>query len=153
MLKERYLTPLILDDLKDKMVFVGGPRQVGKTTLCRDFVAPQFKNFAYFNWDNRADRKAISAAIWPGDADLLIFDEIHKYRQWKGFIKGEYDKHRETYKFLVTGSAHDTAHDAARFVVHQMKVAVSLDEQLPGLNFLIQHGTCAQAHLFDIARR
>jgi len=105
MLKERYLTPFIWDDLKDKMVFVGGPRQVGKTTLCRDFVAAQFKNPAYFSWDNRADRKAISAATWPGDADLLIFDEIHKYRQWKGFIKGEYDKHKETFKFLVTGSA------------------------------------------------
>ena len=105
MLKERYLTPFILDDLNDKMVFVGGPRQVGKTTLCRDLVAAQFKNPAYFNWDNRTDRKAISAAIWPGDADLLIFDEIHKYRPWKGFIKGEYDKHKETFKFLVTGSA------------------------------------------------
>ena len=105
MLKERYLTPFILDDLNDKMVFVGGPRQVGKTTLCRDLVAAQFKNPAYFNWDNRTDRKAINAAIWPGDADLLIFDEIHKYRPWKGFIKGEYDKHKETFKFLVTGSA------------------------------------------------
>jgi len=59
MLKERYLTPCILDDLKEKMVFVGGPRQVGKTTLCRDFVAASFNNPAYFNWDNRTDRKAI----------------------------------------------------------------------------------------------
>ncbi len=105
MLKERYLTQYILDDLKDKMVFVGGPRQVGKTTLCRDFVATHFTNSAYFNWDNRSDRKAIMAAIWPGDAELLIFDEIHKYRQWKGLIKGEYDKHKEVFKFLVTGSA------------------------------------------------
>jgi uncharacterized protein len=105
MLKERYLTKFILHDLKDKMVFVGGPRQVGKMTLCRDLLAAQFKNPAYFNWDNRTDRKAISAATWPADADLLIFDEIHKYRKWKGFIKGEYDKHKETFKFLVTGSA------------------------------------------------
>ena len=105
MLKERYLTQYILDDLKDKMVFVGGPRQVGKTTLCRDFVATRFTNAAYFNWDNRTDRKAIMAAIWPGDAELLIFDEIHKYRQWKGLIKGEYDKHKEAFRFLVTGSA------------------------------------------------
>ena len=105
MLKDRYLTPFIVDDLKDKMVFVGGPRQVGKTTLCRNFVASYFKNHAYFNWDNRADRKSITASSWPGDAELLIFDEIHKYRQWKGFIKGEYDKLQETYKFLVTGSA------------------------------------------------
>jgi len=105
MLKERYLTQYILDDLKDKMVFLGGPRQVGKTTLCRSFVGTHFKNPAYFNWDNRADRKTIMAATWPGDTELLIFDEIHKHRQWKGLIKGEYDKHKETFKFIVTGSA------------------------------------------------
>ena len=105
MLKERYLTQFILDDLKDKMVFVGEPRQVGKTTLCRNFVATRFKNPAYFNWDNRADRKTIMSATWPGDADIIIFDEIHKYRQWKGLVKGEYDKYKETFKFLVTGSA------------------------------------------------
>jgi predicted AAA+ superfamily ATPase len=105
MLKKRYLTPFILEDLKEKMVFIGGPRQVGKTTLCRDLIAVHFKNHAYFNWDNRSDRKAITASSWPGDAELLIFDEIHKYRQWKGLIKGEYDKLKETYKFLVTGSA------------------------------------------------
>ncbi len=105
MLKNRYLTTYIVDDLKDKMVFVGGPRQVGKTTLSRDFVVAHFKSHAYFNWDNRTDRKAIIAASWPGDAELLIFDEIHKYRQWKGLIKGEYDKLKNTFKFLVTGSA------------------------------------------------
>lgn len=105
MLKERYLTQYILEDLKDKMVFVGGPRQVGKTTLCRNFVGTNFKKPAYFNWDNRADRKMIMAATWPGDAELLIFDEIHKHRQWKGLIKGEYDKYKEIFKFIVTGSA------------------------------------------------
>ena len=105
MLKNRYLTTYIVDDLKDKMVFVGGPRQVGKTTLSRDFIAEHFSSHAYFNWDNRADRKAIIAASWPGDAELLIFDEIHKYRQWKGLIKGEYDKLKDRFKFLVTGSA------------------------------------------------
>lgn len=105
MLKERYLTNYILDDLKDKMVFIGGPRQVGKTTLCRNLVGASFKKSVYYNWDNRADRKAIMAATWPGDTELLIFDEIHKFRQWKGLIKGEYDKHKEAIKFIVTGSA------------------------------------------------
>ena len=105
MQKDRYLTPFIVEDLREKMVFVGGPRQVGKTTLCRNFVATHFSNHAYFNWDNRTDRKAITASSWPGDTELLILDEIHKYRQWKGLIKGEYDKLKETYKFLVTGSA------------------------------------------------
>jgi predicted AAA+ superfamily ATPase len=32
-IKERYITEDILNDLKEKMVFVGGPRQVGKTTM------------------------------------------------------------------------------------------------------------------------
>jgi predicted AAA+ superfamily ATPase len=56
MLKNRYLTTYIVDDLKDKMVFIGGPRQVGKTTLCRNLIGTSFRNHAYFNWDNRADR-------------------------------------------------------------------------------------------------
>lgn len=94
-----------MDDLKDKMVFVGGPRQVGKTTLCRNLVASNFDSNAYYNWDNRADRKAIMTSSWPGDAEILIFDEIHKYRQWKRLIKGEYDKLKDTFKFLVTGSS------------------------------------------------
>ena len=105
MLRKRYLTPFIIEDLNDKMVFVGGPRQVGKTTLCRNLIATHFENHAYFNWDNRRDRKTAMASSWPGDAQLLIFEELHKYRHWKSFIKGEYDKLKETYKFLVTGSA------------------------------------------------
>ena len=105
MVKDRYLTPFIIKDLKDKMVFIGGPRQVGKTTLCRNIIAKHFKSPSYFNWDNRGDRKIITVSAWPADAELLIFDEIHKYRQWKGLIKGEYDKLKDKYKFLVTGSA------------------------------------------------
>ena len=105
MFRKRYLTPFIIEDLKDKMVFVGGPRQVGKTTLCRNLIAAHFKNHAYLNWDNRRDRKSVMASSWPGDAELLIFDEVHKYRHWKSLIKGEYDKLKEIYKFLVTGSA------------------------------------------------
>ncbi len=105
MVKERYLTPYIVNDLKEKMVFVGGPRQVGKTTLCRELVASYFKKHSYFNWDNRNDRKAILSASWTADSKLLIFDELHKYKKWKGFIKGEYDKLKDVFHFLVTGSA------------------------------------------------
>lgn len=105
MLKNRYLTPLIIEDLSEKMVFVGGPRQVGKTTLAKEIISSKFKNTAYFNWDNRGDRKSILGSGWPGNAELLIFDEIHKYKHWKNLIKGEYDKLKDVYKFLVTGSA------------------------------------------------
>lgn len=105
MLKQRYLTDFVSEDLERKMVFVGGPRQVGKTTLATRLVAERFKQVECFNWDNRGDRKRIMNSDWPGNAELLILDEIHKYRKWKSFIKGEYDQLKEKYKFLVTGSA------------------------------------------------
>jgi len=35
MLKKRYLYSNLASDLKEKMVFIGGPRQVGKTTLAQ----------------------------------------------------------------------------------------------------------------------
>jgi hypothetical protein len=87
------------------MVFVGGARQVGKTTFAVDLVAESFKPAVCFNWDNRVDRKKIRASDWPGSARLLIFDEIHKMKRWKSIIKGEYDKFKDRYKFLITGSA------------------------------------------------
>jgi predicted AAA+ superfamily ATPase len=105
MIKDRYLTANILHDLSEKMVFIGGARQIGKTTLARELIAPHFKEFAYFNWDARSDRKKIMDSEFPGSAELLIFDEIHKYKKWKSLIKGAYDSLKERYKFLVTGSA------------------------------------------------
>ncbi len=102
---QRYLTEPIYQDLQQKMVFVGGPRQVGKTTLAKKLIAGKFSNPAYYNWDNRKDRIAIMEGSWPGVADLIILDEIHKYKKWKSHLKGEYDSFKEKYRFLVTGSA------------------------------------------------
>jgi hypothetical protein len=105
MLKDRYLSKYILEDLAEKMVFIGGPRQVGKTTLARELIAKEFSAHAYYNWDNRNDRRAIMQSQWPGDAELIILDEIHKYKKWKTLVKGEYDTLKERYRFLITGSA------------------------------------------------
>jgi hypothetical protein len=105
MTRERYLTKFVIEDLKKKMVFVGGPRQVGKTTLAIELIAKRFGRSGYFNWDSRIDRRKIMQSIWPGDADLIILDEIHKYKKWKSFVKGEYDTLKEKYRFLITGSA------------------------------------------------
>jgi len=105
MIKNRYLTKYVVEDLAEKMVFVGGPRQVGKTTLARELVAKGFQNSGYYNWDNRNDRRQIMQSNWPGNADLIILDEIHKYKNWKSFVKGEFDKLKDKYSFMVTGSA------------------------------------------------
>jgi len=105
MTEQRYLTKYVVKDLADKMVFIGGPRQVGKTTLAQELVSNHFRQSGYYNWDNRQDRRNIMQSNWPGDAELIILDEIHKYKKWKSLVKGEYDKLKDKYSFLITGSA------------------------------------------------
>lgn len=105
MQREGYLENNIFEDLKSKMVFIGGVRQVGKTTLAKNILAQNFHNSQYFNWDYAPDRKKIKNLELPGEDSLLIFDEIHKYNKWETTIKGIYDVHKEKYKIIVTGSA------------------------------------------------
>lgn len=103
---KRYLEKYILEDLKDKMVFISGPRQVGKTTLAKETGEKKFLDkYVYLNWDNRQDRKVILNENFPSDKKLFIFDEIHKYSGWKNYLKGQFDKHKEKFSILVTGSA------------------------------------------------
>ncbi len=56
------------------MVFIAGPRQVGKTTLVKSIL--KSKN-AYLNWDIPEHREKILKRELP-DSDLIVFDEIHK---------------------------------------------------------------------------
>lgn len=99
---QRYLAAQIRSDLARKMVFVGGPRQVGKTTLARSFLGRGGRG--YLNWDVPEDReKILRGQLPPGS--MLVFDEIHKYRGWRNFLKGVYDAAPDRRKILVTGSA------------------------------------------------
>jgi predicted AAA+ superfamily ATPase len=90
-----------------KMAFVGGPRQVGKTTLGLALVGPRAteKHPAYFNWDDpRAAARLRRVELPPGEP-LLVFDEVHKYARWRNLVKGIYDVERSERRILVTGSA------------------------------------------------
>lgn len=104
MLIPRSLEAAITTDLAEKMVFVAGPRQVGKTTLAKR-ILQQAGQGVYLSWDRREDRQDILKAQWPSEEALIVLDELHKYRHWKRWVKGEFDKHRERLRFLVTGSA------------------------------------------------
>ena len=74
-----------------QMVFLSGPRQVGKTTLCECFQT------RYLNWDKGADRDIIlsgeeevarvsgleqACKVQP----ILTFDELHHYKHWNFFF-------------------------------------------------------------------
>ncbi len=98
---KRYLFSTIESDLEKKMVFIGGPRQVGKTTLAKSFLN---KKSGYLNYDYSDDRQQILSGPWP-NSNVWIFDEIHKYNRWRNHIKGLFDKFGPEQKILVTGSA------------------------------------------------
>ncbi len=104
----RYLQDQIVKDLARKMVFVSGPRQVGKTTLTRGLPGAED---GYLSWDIAAHRERILRRELPA-AELWVFDEIHKYSRWRGFLKDIYDDagalpagtSASRQRILVTGS-------------------------------------------------
>jgi len=102
--RPRTLEAPIREDLTRKMVFIAGPRQVGKTTLARSILATE-RSGAYFSWDRREDRRIVLSGALPPPPSLVVLDEFHKYRSWKRWLKGEWDAHGGEYRFLVTGSA------------------------------------------------
>ena len=92
------------------MAFLSGPRQVGKTTIARLFN----ENSVYLNWDNDDHRRLIikgpaSVVEYIGlpKSRIVIFDELHKYPNWKIFLKGFYDTFglQSEFKIIVSGSA------------------------------------------------
>lgn len=93
------------------MVFLSGPRQAGKTTLSR-IIAGEFTNSLYCNWDIPEHRVRLlenpsfftSLSRRDNSTPFIVFDEIHKYRDWKNYLKGVYDQFGAAYRFLVTGS-------------------------------------------------
>ena len=93
------------------MIFIAGPRQAGKTTLSK-LISRSYANNYYFNWDISDHRTLFFSNpsffedIRRRDSStpLIIFDEIHKYKDWKNYLKGIYDQFHESYKFIVSGS-------------------------------------------------
>jgi predicted AAA+ superfamily ATPase len=98
-----------------QMVFLMGPRQVGKTTVSLASAGERPKHF-YFNWDNPTERllfiegpdaiaKQVGLDELTKEIPILIFDEIHKFGKWKNFLKGFFDLYEKKTKIIVTGSA------------------------------------------------
>ncbi len=105
-LSNRYLAEPIATDLAEKMVFLSGPRQVGKTTLALRLIgAANPRHPAHLSWDDVRTRPRIRNAEMPPDEPRIILDEIHKYARWRNLVKGLWDRRESGQSFLVTGSA------------------------------------------------
>lgn len=88
-------------DLGQKIIILAGPRQVGKTTLARSLSPSQ----VYLSYDDPSHRITLRKRDWDRKVDLVIFDELHKMKQWKTFLKGVYDVEGMPPALVVTGSA------------------------------------------------
>jgi predicted AAA+ superfamily ATPase len=102
MLREQ--TSRISSDLKRKIVFLSGPRQVGKSWLAKEMMKA-YERPRYLNWDSLDDREVILTQGWSTATDFLILDEIHKMPGWKNHLKGLWDTRASGLAVLVTGSA------------------------------------------------
>ena len=97
----------------DKMIFLSGPRQIGKTTFVKKYLDKIKQSNLYYNWDDpfvlkkyRQNPHFLKSAITAYKTKPLIaFDEIHKHQNWKNILKGLYDIHNHEAQFIITGSA------------------------------------------------
>jgi len=98
-----------------QMLFLMGPRQVGKTTTSRT-VGEGRERSSYLNWDNLDHQRTIldgpailadrlDLATLREEKPLLILEEIHKYPRWRTLLKGFFDTYAADADTLVTGSA------------------------------------------------
>ena len=114
---QRYLHHELIQHFRDsrQMIFLSGPRQVGKTTIA-SMIGESMDSFQYLNWDNISSRKIILEGAdsiaeslklnqLGNDNRFCIFDELHKFKDWRDFLKGFFDEHESKVKVLVAGSA------------------------------------------------
>lgn len=153
---ERYLKSHIIKDLQRGMVFIGGPRQVGKTTLALDFLPMDPKteeNSYYFTWDSSLDQKRLLDEELPSGKGVIILDEVHKFQQWRNLVKGLYDKNKYRKQFIVTGSAkldyYSRGGDSLQGRYHYYRLhPLTLDEiGASNLNRLLEYGGFPQPYL------
>jgi predicted AAA+ superfamily ATPase len=110
--RPRLYTALLTEHLRRhrQMALVSGPRQVGKTTMCRSVGE------AYLNWDNADDRRlllrgpgALAAALQldrlRAKPVVAVLDELHKHAKWKALLKGFFDTYGDRVRLIVTGSS------------------------------------------------
>lgn len=149
--QKRVYEAIVEEHLREnrQMLFLVGPRQVGKTTTSLE-VSENYENYFYFNWDTQSDRikivegaEAVANAIKINTLErshsIIVFDELHKYGRWKNFLKGFFDKYSKQLHIIVTGSARLDVYKAGgdslmgryfSYRLHPFSVAELLDPSL-----------------------
>ena len=161
----RIYDTMLAEHLADhrQMAFVSGPRQVGKTTTCRQ------RADACLNWDDVDDRELILAGPrslieslgldrLTGAAPVVLFDELHKFPRWKQFLKGFFDTYADRMRIAVTGSARLDVYRRGgdslmgRYLpyrMHPFSVAETITQELPNAARIVRPPRPVDAGDFD----
>lgn len=107
---KRYAQKKIREALADTPVVVlVGPRQVGKTTLVKQFCSEGSGNWAYVTLDDKAQldfaRDDPVGFVRNQSADHVVIDEVQRAPDLFLAIKQSVDENRLPGRFLLTGSA------------------------------------------------
>jgi len=100
---------------REEIIFLSGPRQVGKTTLLK-IIQKKLENEGettfFFNLENPNDliltedyQKLLKTILKKNTKIYLFLDEIQLHSKPSNFLKYLYDEHRESLKLIITGSA------------------------------------------------
>jgi len=146
-----------------QMAFVSGPRQVGKTTTCRGHATTTL------NWDDLDDRRVIlsgPAAVaerlgldrLSATSPAVLFDELHKFRGWKQFLKGFFDTWGDRVRILVTGSSRMDVYRRGgdslmgryfHYRMHPLSIAEALHQDLPDPGRIVRSPAPLDAAAFE----
>lgn len=107
-------------DKNRQMIFMTGPRQVGKTSIART-LAQRSASSLYRTWDSIEDQARITQlsyapvleglSLIAGTRPLLILEEMHRFKGWRPYLKGFYDSYEGQLNFLITNTFHqETCH-------------------------------------------
>jgi uncharacterized protein len=140
----------------EKMIFITGPRQVGKTTFARNWLNDRGFGDMYFNWDDprvtveyKKNPMFFENAIaehFRGERIPIVFDEIHRHREWRKILKGFFDVNRQKMQLMITGSARFSYFQKSgdsllgRYFSYQM-FPIGLPEAIGDFSLVIENGT------------
>lgn len=100
----RSISKCILDAIQYySVITITGPRQVGKTTLCKNL----FPDYTYINLEHPAQCTIIEQdieAFFANSNTHLIIDEVHHLPQMLSYIQVLVDENPDR-KFILTGSS------------------------------------------------
>ena len=164
--RKRLYDSILADHLRKyrQIAMVSGPRQVGKTTTCRNHAS------AYANWDNLDDREVILAGPeslverlrldrLSETAPVVLFDELHKYRRWKQLLKGFFDTYSDQVRIIVTGSSRMDVYRRGGdslmgryflFRMHPFSVAEVVNKEPPDPKRIVRSPKNIKATDFDV---